>query len=69
VRDEPRPILRLLQAIAAIDTALWSLVFLGIGIAFVVMGHMAGKLVGIGLLVLWLCFVVSAMRRFTNRSD
>jgi hypothetical protein len=65
VRDHPPLLPRLL---GAIDTAIWAVVLLGVGIAFLLLGHAAGRLVGVGLLMVWLCLFGVAIWRFAKRS-
>jgi hypothetical protein len=65
VREQPPLLLRLL---GAIDTVIWAVVLLGVAVAFLLIGHTAGKLVGVGLLVVWLCLFGAAIWRFAKPS-
>ncbi len=65
--EEPGLVEVLRDAISAIGTAWLFLVVFGIGIALVVMGNMPGRLIGVGLLALWLYFAIRlARRRFAD---
>ena len=64
---ERHPALEMLGGIAsALDRVkeFVSYVFLfGIAVAFLVMGHLAGRLVGVALFAIWLAITVRVLRR------
>lgn len=68
VDDDEHPVAVLARAVGIFGRVWDSLMLLGLAIAFLVMGHTAGRMVGAALLVIAVAMAWPVVRRFTRLS-
>jgi len=61
--QEPHPIERLLGVLDAWRAVFGGAIAFAVGLAFLIMGHTAGRLIGVGLIVLLLVPWIKTVRR------